>query len=120
VQLRRDTRRNALQDFRGQRVELNAFSSADLIAWIEGKLQAHGIAKVIPESDTLETAFRRARELQLFQERAVKIADEVRAEVANEKAPKSLAKQVRALLKEQPAQPWDDAIAAIAAENSAS
>ena len=43
-----------------QRVELNAFTSADFIKWIESKLDEHGIQKVIPDDETLELAFRRA------------------------------------------------------------
>src|SRR5262245_30154638 len=33
----------------GERVELNAFTSGDLVAWIEAKLQENGIGKVIPD-----------------------------------------------------------------------
>src|SRR5262249_50266295 len=43
----------------GQRVELNAFASDELIAFIERKLAQHGIAKVIPDQDTLADAYRR-------------------------------------------------------------
>ena len=32
-----------------QRVELNAFASDELVAWIEGKLAEHGVAKVVPD-----------------------------------------------------------------------
>lgn len=35
--------------YRGRRVELNAFTSGDLIKWSEYKLEANGIAKVIPD-----------------------------------------------------------------------
>jgi hypothetical protein len=46
----------------GQRVELNAMTSGQFIAFVERKLEAHGIAKVVPESDFLArtyTAFKR-------------------------------------------------------------
>ena len=46
--------------YHGQRVELNAFTSRQLVDWIEAKLQQHGITKVIPDAETLEVAYRRA------------------------------------------------------------
>jgi hypothetical protein len=36
--------------YAGQRVELNAFTSDALIAWLEGKLKEHGIRKVVPDA----------------------------------------------------------------------
>ena len=45
-----------------KRVELNAFTSDKLVEWIEGKLEEHGVAKVIPDEATLTEAYR--RELQ--------------------------------------------------------
>jgi predicted GNAT family acetyltransferase len=45
----------------GRRVELNALASDELVAFIERKLKKHGIAKVIPDTDTLEAAYRRMR-----------------------------------------------------------
>jgi hypothetical protein len=43
----------------GQRVELNALSSDQLVAMIERKLIAHGVGKVIPDRATLAQAYRR-------------------------------------------------------------
>ena len=51
-----------------QRVELNAFASDELVAWIEGKLQEHGIAKVVPDDEALADAYRRMRRQALVQE----------------------------------------------------
>src|SRR4051812_2590306 len=42
-----------------RRVELNAFTSSDLIAWIERKLDQHGVAKIVPDDETLADAYRR-------------------------------------------------------------
>ena len=36
---------------RSRRVELNAFASADFVAWIERKLEQHGVAKIVPDED---------------------------------------------------------------------
>ena len=40
------------------RVELNAFTSAELIAWLDGKMAEHGAGKVIPPDDVLHDRFR--------------------------------------------------------------
>jgi hypothetical protein len=39
-----------------QRVELNAFPSDQLVAWIERKLEEHGVRKVCPKPETLTQA----------------------------------------------------------------
>lgn len=44
----------------GQRVELNAFTSDQFIVWLERKLQAHGVKKVVPDKETLIKAYQRA------------------------------------------------------------
>ena len=44
----------------GQRVELNAMTAAQLVAWIEEKLAEHSIKKVIPGSKVLAQAYRGA------------------------------------------------------------
>lgn len=41
-----------------QRVELNALTSDQLVAFIEGKLAEHNIKKVIPDPDLLRDAYR--------------------------------------------------------------
>ena len=43
--------------FIGQRVELNAFTSEQLIEWLELKLAEHNIAKVVPDAQTLAKAY---------------------------------------------------------------
>lgn len=46
--------------WRGQRVELNAFASDELIRFIEDKLTEHGIQKVVPDQETLDASYRGA------------------------------------------------------------
>jgi len=98
----------------GQRVELNAFTSGDLVEWIEGKLDENGIKKVIPDKETLATAYHRAVEVVLLKQRTGDIAKAVRAEVEKIAAPKALAKEVRRRLGESPKLPWDVAVADVA------
>jgi hypothetical protein len=91
-----------------ERVELNAMASDDLIAMIERKLKDYGIKKVIPDDDVLAEAYRgfhRSQELrEEFEEMESKFKE---TEV---KVPKTLNKQVRAMLKKHPDLRWDDAI----------
>jgi DNA topoisomerase VI subunit B len=44
----------------GQRVELNAMTSRQFVTWLEEKLREQGVKKVIPDFETLTTAYRRA------------------------------------------------------------
>jgi hypothetical protein len=44
----------------GQRVELNMFTSEQLIEFIKQKLDEHGVGKVVPDEETLAAAWRRA------------------------------------------------------------
>jgi hypothetical protein len=91
-----------------ERVELNAMASDDLIAMIERKLKAYGLKKVIPDDDVLAGAYRgfhRSKELRAAFEEM-----ESEFEESKVKVPKTLNKQVRAMLKKHPDLRWDDAI----------
>jgi len=105
---------NRWDGFTGRRVELNAFASADLVRWLEKKLNQHGITKVIPDGLTLEAAFRRARQGTVFRERARKVLDDIRIELAEEQVPASLERHVRGRLRDQPALAWDQVLAELA------
>jgi hypothetical protein len=92
----------------GERVELNAMASDDLVAMIERKLKGYGLKKVIPDDDVLAEAYRgfhRSKELrEAFEEM------ESEFEESKVKVPKTLNKQVRAMLKKHPDLRWDEAI----------
>jgi hypothetical protein len=98
-------------DLRGRRVELNAFTSDQLVEWIESKLKLYGIKKVIPDDETLEKAYRRSLEIELVREEIAKIEDAVRDRVSEAKVPKGLALKVAKRLKASPEIPWDRAVA---------
>jgi hypothetical protein len=94
----------------GRRVELNAFTSPDFIAWLEGKLKEHQIEKVVPDTTTLEKALRRAAgitKLRELMEGAQGEADKYAKEV---EVPANIDERVKGLLKENPDQPWDEVI----------
>jgi hypothetical protein len=91
-----------------QRVELNAFTSRGLVDWIEGKLKEHGIAKVVPDADTLANAYRRMTKQALVQ----KQIDELLAKLGDDEAtvPPRLVGKVTRLLKADPTLSWDEAL----------
>jgi DNA topoisomerase 6 subunit A-like protein len=99
-----------------RRVELNAMTSPQFIAFVERKLHEHGIGKIVPDSKLLaETyaAIERGRRLkEAVEELGEKIAPE------NAGAPADLRRRVRNYLKQNPADRWTDAVAAIAAERA--
>jgi hypothetical protein len=91
----------------GQRVELNAFTSGNLIAWIEDKLREQGIRKVIPDQDILAQAYRRAAEVVLLKRQLQHIQVAVRAEADGLVVPDDLAETVRRQQQNRPELPWD-------------
>jgi len=101
--------------YRGQRVELNAFAPRDFVAWIEGKLTAHGVAKVVPSDDaTLARQYRRGiartelnRQLAAMEKKLVSTAEHY-------PVPATLRSDVEAMLRDNPAMPWDMAVLRIA------
>ena len=95
-----------------RRVELNATTSPQFIAFVERKLRENGVTKIVPQQDLLAevyTGIQRGRRL----ERAVAELDEIN--VDDVKSPEELEKRVREVLKKHPAMRWDAAIAEIVA-----
>jgi len=99
----------------GRRVELNAFTSGDLIHWLEAKLAEYGIRKVVPDDDVLELAYRRAMEIAIVREQLSEIEEAAHERVQEAGVPKSLAAKVRKRLKASPSKSWDQVIAELAA-----
>ena len=94
------------EDGEGQRVELNAMTAPQFVAFLERKLTEHGAGKVVPEEFVL--AEHAARILE--REAAARwLATMPRTTIPA--APDGLAEQVRALLDADPTLAWDDAVA---------
>jgi len=94
-----------------RRVELNAMTSPQFIAFVERKLREAGVEKIVPDQDLLAKVFasvERGRRL----EEIIDDLDEI--DMEDFKAPKDLQRRVRKLLKEQPALRWDAAVSVIA------
>jgi len=100
-------------DYVGQRVELNAFSSGDLITWIESKLNEQGITKVVPDSQVLATAYRRCWQGERLQECMRALLDTIRSEAGDLLIPADLEETIRTQLAAQPQLAWDEVVAGL-------
>jgi hypothetical protein len=101
-----------------ERVELNAMTSANLIAMIERKLKAFGLKKVIPDDELLDQTYRDFRYNNALRKVFAKAKKEFDA---THKASKvtvaaDLRKQVKKVLKASPGFRWDDAIRIVLGE----
>jgi hypothetical protein len=94
-----------------QRVELNALTSDQLVGFIEGKLNEHGIRKLIPGDELLRDAYR----LFVHSKRVEKVVDQAISEIENEyvAVPADLSVRVALHLRQHPEMRWDQAVAVI-------
>jgi hypothetical protein len=97
----------------GRRVELNAFTSADLVRWIEAKLQEHGVKKVIPEDAILAEGYRWSLQRKILNDQLDDLAEHVAEQAAQTPVPKGLRRRVGKILRDHPEMPWDDAVSQI-------
>jgi DNA topoisomerase VI subunit A len=100
-----------------QRVELNAMASDQLVEWLEKKLVAHGVKKIIPASERLVDMYRLAAETKLLEASLAEAMEKARAEAARLTIPDDLHDRVHALLEENPENSWDYAITEIASKS---
>jgi hypothetical protein len=104
---------------RTRRVELNAFASADFVAWIERKLEQHGVAKLVPDEDALTLAYRRSVASRYVASRLQSTSHEAQQHAAEVPVPDDLATLVAAGLREDSTRSWDDVIQRIAMQRVA-
>ncbi len=97
----------------GQRVELNAMDSAQFIAWLERKLEEHGVKKLIPEKAVLESVYKLAILTGKANEAIAKVQSEWN-ENGHVEMPADLEDQIRNLMIEKPELPWDQAVSRVA------
>ena len=98
-----------------RRVELNTFTSADIVKFIEGKLTKHGVRKIIPDVETQEAAFRRSLKNEFIQHRFDELKSEADEYADNAKVP-SLKSKITKMLKANPELPWDETVRRIASQ----
>ncbi len=94
-----------------ERVELNELASDVLVDWIEKKLKAHGVEKVVPDKHWLGRVFRHAVAVNRVSE---DIEDLIEAADKKVRVPRDLADRVVRHLKKHRAQSWPEAVIAIA------
>jgi hypothetical protein len=103
---------DAIDFLRSQRVELNAMTSRQLVDFVENKLKQHGISKVIPDGETLASAYR----MFAASDRLSEAFDEVKEKLEEEseedsiKVPDDLETQVKQQLEKSPDITWHRAI----------
>jgi hypothetical protein len=103
---------------RTRRVELNAFASADFVAWIERKLEQHGVAKIVPDQETLMLAWRRSIASGYVASRLQSTIHEAQRHAAEAPVPDDLATLVAAALRGDPVQAWDDVVQRLATQRA--
>ena len=99
--------------YSGKRVELNAMTADQFVAWLERKLTEHGVTKVVPAEDVLARAYRRARYSQDLEAAVEKLMEEQDREEGDREAvaaPRSLAKRVTQLVGKRRDLTWDEAV----------
>lgn len=108
-------REGRAKDWSGARVELNALTSAQFVAWLDAKLIDAGVSKVIPEQEILLTAFERVRRAALVEQRTRDIVKAVNDERIN--SPPDLTALVEQRIQVDPSLSWDEAVRLIAADS---
>jgi hypothetical protein len=98
-----------------RRVELNAMTTPQFIAFVERKLRENGIAKIVPDQDSLAEVYAELERGRRLKEAAEEL-DEI--DMDDCKVPKDLQRRVRKFLKDHPEKRWDEALDAIVAERA--
>ena len=94
-----------------RRIELNAMTSPQFVAYLERKLKAAGIKKIVPDKALLSDTyclFTRGCEAERILKPQLKKLESLKVPV-----PRDLEKRVHAYLKKHPTVRWDAAVAAI-------
>ncbi|HEV2665847.1 MAG TPA: hypothetical protein VG324_13100, partial [Blastocatellia bacterium] len=89
----------------GERVEINAVSSGQLVAWLKAKLKAAGVSKIVPDDDVLTEAYREAILRRALLEKAKELAEKTNINDAT--LPVGAADTIRSILTEDPTKSWD-------------
>ena len=94
------------------RVELNALDARSFVAFIEDKLERHGLGKVTPDAAPLGDAYAAFVRAKRIRARLGPEIDAINSESVD--VPDDLAENVRAGLETNPDTPWDAVVAALA------
>jgi hypothetical protein len=92
-------------------------TSEQLIAWLESKLDALKVSKLVPDAAALRSAYLRAVFLKAVEAATEKIIDEVKAREFD--VPDDLASRLRAAWEDDKTLSWDQAIWRVAGDEEA-
>lgn len=95
-----------------RRVELNALPSDRLIAWIESKLDQHGVAKIVPDDATLADAYARMRRQASVQAKIDEVVDTL--DDTSCSAPDGLRDHIASKVKAERHRSWDEVLRDVA------
>jgi hypothetical protein len=98
----------------GQRVELNAFTSRELVDWVEGKLKDCGVRKVIPGDAVLADAYREAYVREHVRVAIRDIRERATREANGAVIPAGLRDRIEKAFAEKDAWPWDRVVSSLA------
>jgi hypothetical protein len=98
------------EDEPGQRVELNAMTSRQLVDFVERKLAENGVEKLIPNASTVEEQARRLIEQRATRLLLKRYAKSISSKAADTKLPTNLRGRVAKLLAKRPELSWDTAL----------
>jgi DNA topoisomerase VI subunit B len=101
--------------YHGHRVEINAMTSQQLIAWLEGKFKEYGVEKFIPDQDILSMGFRRAKYLGLVEKKIKEMQETIVED--DEEIPEDLIELIEEKFAENPSLSWDEALWKIVRDN---
>jgi hypothetical protein len=111
--LRHGATKEEIAFLQGERVELNAMTSRQLVDFVEAKLAEHGVLKLVPDEGTLQQHARRLIEQQRAAAAVAKLKTKLLKEAAKVPLPPDLRQAVEQRLVEHPQMPWDAALAAL-------
>jgi DNA topoisomerase VI subunit B len=98
------------QQWHGKRIELNAMTSQQFLDWLEERLRAVGVTKLVPDEQTLTTAYKHQRRVAALQDvidKAIQAYDEQHADTLT--IPADLAEQVCARITDSSLS-WDEGL----------
>ena len=95
------------------RVELNAFASDELVAWIEGKFAKHGVKKIVPDDKILADAYQRKSQYTVVQKAIQKKLEELHKTLTPATVQTGLREKIEEKLEANSTLTWDAAIAEI-------
>jgi hypothetical protein len=102
-----DERKSWSGGWTGKRVELNAMTSPQFIAWLEKKLIAAGVKKLVPGEEALTAAYKRA--VRLSELEKLMLEAKAKTDCMEVAVPRGLASKIRRAIKGTD-RPWDLAV----------